>query len=214
MRYEAFLFDMDGVITDTNDQHFTAWKELAKEINIEIDLKFNENLKGISRKESLNRILKYGNREKDFNEEEKNRMMTKKNNLYLSLINGFTPDNLYKGILELLKKLKSKKVKIVLTSASKNAPYLLKKMEIDYLFDGIVDPGTVQGKPNPDIFLKGAQIAGVSPGKCIAVEDAQSGIDAINAAGITSIAIGHHLKGADIYYKNAKEILENLDKII
>lgn len=214
MKYKAFLFDMDGVITDTNHQHYIAWKELANEIGIDIDLEFNENLKGTSRKESLVRILRYGNREKDFTDSEFQEMLTKKNNNYLSLIEEFTPDNLFDGVKELLIKLKENDIKRVLTSASRNAPHLLEKLEIDGLFDGVVNPAHVKGKPNPDIFLKGAEIAGFPTNECIAVEDAQSGIDAIKSAGIKAIAIGHHLKGANFYFKTTKVLLENIDKFL
>lgn len=214
MKYKAFLFDMDGVITETNHQHYIAWKELAKEIGIDIDLEFNENLKGTSRRDSLLRILEYGNRKDDFSKEEFEEMLTKKNENYLSLIEEFTGENLFEGVEELLIKLKESGIKRILTSASKNAPHLLELLGIKDLFDGVVNPAEVKGKPNPDIFLKGAQIAGVPPGECIGVEDAQSGIDAIKAAEMEAIAIGHHLKKADYYFKTPKELLDNLDKFL
>lgn len=213
-KYKGFLFDMDGVITETNHQHFEAWRELANEIGIHIDLEFNENLKGVSRRDSLLRILKYGNKESDFTQEEIDSMMEVKNNHYLSLINEFTRENLFPGVYELLKLLKSRGIKCVLTSASRNAPMLLEKLDINDLFDGIVNPAELKGKPSPDIFLKGADIAGLKPEECVGVEDAQSGIDAIKAAGMEAIAIGHNLKGADFNFKSPKELLDNIDKII
>lgn len=213
-KFKAFLFDMDGVITETNHQHFEAWRELASEIGISIDLEFNEQLKGVSRRDSLLRILSYGGKDNDFTEEEIESMMEVKNNHYLSLINEFTQENLFPGVYELLERLKENGVVSVLTSASKNAPMLLEKLNIEKMFKGVVNPAEVRGKPNPDIFLKGAEIGGYSPEDCIGVEDAQSGIDAIKGAGMKAIAIGHHLEGADYYFKSPKDLLENIEQFI
>lgn len=210
---KAFLFDMDGVITETNREHFEAWRELASEIGINIDLKFNENLKGVSRRESLGKILTYGGMENSFSNDEIEAMMEVKNTHYLSLINQFTRKNLYPGIYTLLCKIKDSGRKSILTSASRNAPMLLEKLDIADLFDDVVNPVEVRGKPHPDIFLKGAELAGVTPIESIGIEDAQSGIDAIKSAGMKAIAIGHHLKGADYYFKSPKELLDNIDNL-
>lgn len=208
---KAFLFDMDGVITETNREHFKAWRELAAEIGIHINLKFNENLKGVSRRDSLEKILEYGHMENIFSNDEIEGMMEVKNNHYLSLINQFTRKNLYPGVYTLLNKIRESGKKTILTSASRNAPMLLEKLDIVDLFDGVVNPVEVRGKPYPDIFLKGAELAGVPPGEAMGIEDAQSGIDAIKSAGMKAIAIGHHLKGADYYFKSPKELLDNID---
>ena len=72
---DAFIFDLDGVITDTAEYHYLAWKELANKIGIEIDREFNETLKGVSRMESLERILVHGNKKNDFTIEEKEKQI-------------------------------------------------------------------------------------------------------------------------------------------
>ena len=95
---KGFVFDLDGVITDTAKYHYIAWKELAAEIGIEIDLKFNEQLKGISRMDSLERILTLGNKNDAYTEVEKEALATKKNTHYVQLLQSLTPDDLLPGV--------------------------------------------------------------------------------------------------------------------
>ena len=198
---EAVLFDLDGVITDTAEYHFQAWKALADSLGIEIDRKFNEQLKGVSRKDSLNRILAYGHKENQYSEEEKEALMKQKNDHYLTMIQKMTPEQILPGMNDLLHDLKNNGIKIVLASASQNGPMILNRLGLDQLFDGIADPTKVaHGKPAPDIYLEAARVAGVCPSHCVGVEDAASGVDAINQSKIVSVAIGdkEELKEADV----------------
>ncbi len=205
---KAFIFDLDGVLTETSKQHFLAWKEMAAGIGIVIDEKFNETLKGISREESLERILQSGSMEDKFTEQEKDVLASLKNENYLKMISDFTEANLFDGVLELLKSLKKNGIKIALGSASKNGPGLLKSLNIIKYFDYIVDPSIVKGKPNPDIFLDGASGLGVNPEDCIGVEDAYSGVEAIKKAGMFAVGIGsaNILSNADVVFKEVKDI--------
>lgn len=191
MIIKAVLFDLDGVITDTAEYHYIAWKQLAEQIDIEIDKEFNEQLKGVSRMESLERILIHGNRQNDFTLEEKTALATQKNTEYVKLLDNVTPKDVYPGILELLVELKAADVRAVVASASKNAPQILQSLELTEWFDYVVDPDEVQyGKPAPDIFLRGAEAVGVAPQYCIGIEDAQAGIEAIQSANMFAIGIG------------------------
>ena len=211
---KAYIFDLDGVLTETSEQHYKAWKKMAEEINIEIDETFNESLKGISREESLNKILKHGNQETWYSGFEKQQMMDKKNNYYLEQISKFDKSNLFEGTEALLKKLKAKNMKIGLGSASKNAPLLIKKLGIEEYIDYIVNPAKVErGKPFPDIFLEAANKFLIPAINCVGVEDAKSGIEAINSAGMMSVGIGHKrtLYRADLVYKTIKDV--NIDEI-
>lgn len=212
---KAVLFDLDGVLTETSEQHYLAWKSLSEDLGIEIDLKFNEDLKGISRMESLEKILIHGGKENIFNHEEKIKLATMKNNIYNSMIKEFNKFNLFDGVKELLDKLKERNIKIVLTSASKNGPNLLELLEIKDYFDFIVDPSSVDnGKPAPDIFLKGAELVGVNPNECIGIEDSVAGIQAIKDAEMYAVGIGdkENLKRADIVFKEVKNI--EIEKIL
>lgn len=198
---DGLLFDLDGVITDTAEFHFLAWKELANELGIDINRKFNEKLKGVSRLESLDLILKYGNQEQTYTKEEKNSLATKKNEHYKTLIESITPEDLLPGIFDLLQNAKDKNLKLAIASASKNAPVILEKLEVSHLFDTIVDPASLKnGKPDPEIFATATKQLNLKPNNVVGIEDAHAGIQAINRAGIFSIGIGSEddLSEADI----------------
>lgn len=200
---EAFIFDLDGVITDTAEYHYLAWKELANKIDIEIDREFNETLKGISRMESLERILIHGNKQNDFTIEEKNIMANDKNMYYVSLIENITPEDILPGISELLDNIKSNNIKIGLASASKNAVMVLNNLKLINYFDFIADASKCKNsKPAPDIFLMALKGLNVEAKNCIGIEDAYSGIEAINTSGMHSVGVGD------------KEILKNANLVV
>ncbi|MGL9747131.1 beta-phosphoglucomutase [Enterococcus sp. DIV0170] len=190
--FKGVLFDLDGVITDTAEYHYLAWKKLADDLGISIDREFNEKLKGVSREDSLRLILAHGNRENDFTEVEFNHLAKMKNDNYVEMIQAVSPKDVYPGILELLKALKKANIKIALASASKNGPFLLKQMALTEYFDGIADPAAVKaGKPAPDIFILAAQVVGLSPEECLGIEDAQAGITAIKASDAIPVGVGN-----------------------
>lgn len=189
--FKGVLFDLDGVITDTAEYHYLAWKKLADELGITIDREFNEKLKGVSREDSLRLILEHGKRESDFSETEFQQLAKSKNDNYVEMIQAVSPKDVYPGILELLKELKNAGIKISLASASKNGPFLLKQMALTDYFDGIADPAKVAaGKPAPDIFILAAQVVGLDLDECIGIEDAQAGIAAIKACGALPVGVG------------------------
>lgn len=208
-QYKCFIFDMDGVITETSEQHYQAWKQCADELGIEIDRTFNEKLKGVSRMDSLERILAYGNRSHDFTAEEKAELAFKKNENYKEMILKCTEDDLFEGVKELFEGLKEKGIKIAIGSASKNAPTLVNLLGIKDYIDYIVDPASVEkGKPAPDIFLKAAHDLGIDPSACVGVEDAEAGVEAIKSAGMFAVGIGEAsvLHQADMVYGHTKDI--------
>ncbi len=214
---KAVLFDLDGVVVDTAFDHFKAWQTLAKELDIQIDESFNERLKGVGRLKSLEKILAYGNRENDFTEEEKRVLMDQKNEMYLSSIRRLSPLDILPGIPELLEDLENENISAVITSGSRNAPKVLKYIQLKDAFDGMVDVEEIErGKPYPDIFLKGAQLAGAVSFECAAIEDAPNGITAIKAAGICAIGVGDPdvLTEADKVYTDTKLLtLDSLKKV-
>lgn len=188
---KAVLFDLDGVITDTAKFHFLAWHDLGAELGIEVDETFNEELKGVSRNDSLERILVRGGVADQYSSAEKEALCAKKNAHYVELIQEMKPEDILPGIIPLLDELKAAGIKMIVTSASKNAPGILDLLRVRPYFDGVVDPATIKaGKPAPDIFLAGAQLAGTDPADCVGVEDAASGIEAIKAAGIVAVGVG------------------------
>lgn len=189
--FKGVLFDLDGVLTDTAEYHYQAWKWLGQEIGIVIDRQFNEELKGVSREDSLRLLLAHGGRGDDFTEEQFKALAQRKNDYYVEMIQTVSPKDVYPGILELLKNLKREGIKLSLASASKNGPFLLEKMGLLPLFDGIADPAKVaRGKPDPGIFQLAAANVGLTASECIGIEDAKAGIQAIIASGALPIGVG------------------------
>lgn len=189
--FKGVLFDLDGVITDTAEFHYRAWKKLGEEIGISIDRNFNEQLKGVSREDSLTLLLAYGKKENDFSNEEFAALAKRKNEYYLEMIQEITPTDVFPGIVSLLTELKKAGIKIALASASKNGPLLLDKMQLTDYFDAIADPSKVaSGKPAPDIFLLAAKEIGFEATDCLGIEDAKAGIQAIIASGAYPVGVG------------------------
>ncbi|KIY22015.1 MULTISPECIES: beta-phosphoglucomutase [Mesobacillus] len=212
---KAFIFDLDGVITDTAEYHFLAWKALAEELGISFTREDNEQLKGVSRMDSLEKILELGSRTGDFSADEKQALAEKKNEHYLTLIQNITPDDLLPAIKELIADIKTSGLKLGLASASKNAFTVMESLGLKAEFDGIVDAKTVaHGKPHPEVFLRAAEMLGVEPEACISIEDAAAGIQAIKAAGMFAVAVGpkESFENADIVYASTAEL--SLEKII
>lgn len=206
---KGFVFDLDGVITDTAKFHYLAWKDLADEIGIEIDLKFNEQLKGISRMDSLERILAYGNKADAYTTEEKEALAEKKNTHYVELLQDLTPDDLLPGVQEFLNEAKAQNVPCAIASASKNAPFILEKLGVQEAFDAIVDPATLtKGKPDPEIFIRAAEAIKVIPAEAVGFEDAQAGLDGIKAAGMYAVGVysGEELHGADLIVNKLTDV--------
>ncbi|MEG6565547.1 beta-phosphoglucomutase [Thermoanaerobacterium saccharolyticum] len=212
IKYKGVIFDLDGVITDTAEYHYLAWKKLADELNVYFDRKINENLKGISRIESLEIILK--NTDKSFSEEEKHRLADKKNEYYKEMIKEITPKDILPGVLDLIKELKNRGIKMAVASVSKNAKTVLLNLGLIETFDYIVDAGKIKnGKPDPEIFLNAAYGIDVEPKLCMGIEDSKAGIEAINRAGMLSIGVGNYetVKEADIILKDLSDSSPILD---
>lgn len=202
---KAVLFDLDGVLTGTSDNHFDSWKLLCEDLGYELPEEFRNKIRGISRLDALELILEHFDLE--YSAEEKNKLADLKNNYYRESILSFTQENLYPGVIELLELIKKKGAKIGLVSASKNAPQLIKSMRIEKYFDVIVDPQKLmRGKPYPDPFLTAAKILSVDPINCLGLEDALAGIESIKAAGMTAIGIDNeNLIKADATFKTIQD---------
>jgi beta-phosphoglucomutase len=189
MSYKACLFDLDGVLVDTAIYHFQAWKKLGENFNYQLTEEQNEQLKGISRVESLNRILAWANF--SATTEQKETWLIEKNTIYLDLISNMNPGEILPGVIDFLVQIKAEGYKIALGSASKNAEIILEKTNLLPWFDLIIDGNKVtKSKPDPEVFLKGAEGLGVAASECIVFEDAQAGVEAAIAGGMKAIGIG------------------------
>ncbi|MBT7850995.1 MAG: beta-phosphoglucomutase [Flavobacteriaceae bacterium] len=190
MNKKCFIFDLDGVIVDTAKYHFLAWKNLANSIGIDFSHAQNEQLKGVSRKRSLEKILGWGNQtlsDIDFHS-----LMEKKNSEYLNYITTMNRSELLPDVERTINFLIEMNQFVTLGSASKNARPILVKTNLLEAFDAIVDGNDVtEAKPNPEVFLKAALLTNTQPNHCIVFEDSVAGIQAANAAGMISIGIGN-----------------------
>lgn len=207
---KAFIYDLDGIITDTAEFHFLAWQKLADEIGISIDRQFNEQLKGINRMDSLDRILELGTSGRVLSDSEKVTLATRKNEYYLELIESINPSHILPGIEPLLQKNKEQHIKIALGSASNNAQAILDKLQLTSYFDYIVDASKVKkGKPDPETFLTAAAALGISPDECVGIEDAAAGVESINRAGMFSVGVGdaRNLAAADYLVEETGKLI-------
>ena len=205
----GFIFDLDGVITDTAKFHYQAWKALADSLGISIDETFNETLKGISRMDSLDRILAHGHRENAFTPAEKEALAQQKNDHYVQLLEHLTTEDVLPGVVPLLQQAQARHIPCAVASASKHAPLILEKLGVRAYFATIVDPDSLsKGKPDPEIFLAAADSIGVLPQNAIGFEDAQSGIDGLKAAGIYAVGLSasQPLIGADMQVSEMTEL--------
>ncbi|MGM0168678.1 beta-phosphoglucomutase [Enterococcus sp. AZ135] len=206
---KGFVFDLDGVLADTAKYHYIAWKQLAEEITISIDETFNEQLKGISRQESLERIVTHGGKRNVFSEDELSKMAEKKNQHYVELLEELTPQDTLPGVKVFLEEAQKYNIPCTVASASQNAPFILDKLALTDYFVGIVDPKTlIKGKPDPETFVKAAQLMNLEPKEVIGFEDAQAGIDGIKACGMYAIGVGNseQLSGADRLVDDLREL--------
>ncbi len=207
MNRKAFIFDLDGVIVDTAKYHYLAWKKLANSIDITFTKEENEQLKGVSRVKSLEKILEWGN--KTVYPKEFETLMVKKNTDYLNYIDTMDASEILPDVPRVLHYLKDNHQAIALGSASKNARTILKKVGLLSSFDAIVDGNDVtKAKPNPEVFLRAANLLKIKPEKCIVFEDSLAGIQAANTAKMLSIGIGSSkvLQEANFVFSNFTEI--------
>jgi beta-phosphoglucomutase len=198
-KFSAALFDLDGVIVNTAKYHYLAWKSLARELGFDFTEKDNERLKGVSRMRSLEILLELGGLEMD--DAAKDRLAAQKNEEYVKSVRKMDESEILPGAKEFLLSCKAKGVKIALGSASKNTYLIIRNLKIEDLFDAIIDGNKAQkAKPDPQVFLLGAQELGVPPADCVVFEDAEAGIQAAKAAGMYAVGIGRPevLSAADL----------------
>ena len=209
MKTKAIIFDLDGVIVDTARFHFLAWKQLSDGLGLYFDEKINERLKGVSRMRSFEIILEVNGAQDRFTEEEKTALITKKNDLYVSLVKTLTPSDMLPGIAEFIARAREEGILTAVASVSKNAPLVLECLNAADKFDYVADATRVtRSKPAPDIFLDCSSALGVDPANCIGIEDAQAGIEAIKAAGMYAVGINVDVTSIepDLHLKSTAEL--------
>ncbi len=213
MTIKAIILDLDGVITDTAEFHYLAWKRLADEEGVPFDRGANEALRGVSRRASLELLM--GENIARYSEEQIQEMMARKNAYYVAMLDSITPDDFLPGALELLQEIKARGLKVAIGSASRNTMTVLTRLGIPDFFDGISDGyGVVRAKPAPDVFVYAAGLVGVPVKQCAVIEDAESGIEGALTAGMLAVGVGpaERLKRSHFRYDSTGEI--DLDEIL
>jgi len=212
---KACIFDLDGVIVDTAVYHYKAWKRLANQLGFDLTVEDNEKLKGVSRVRSLELILQWGGVSKTAAEQEA--LATEKNSWYVEMISHMTPDEILPGAKEFLITCREAGLKIALGSASKNSGMILEKVGITDLFDAVIDGNKVsKAKPDPEVFLKGAEALGAEPAECVVFEDAIAGVEAAKNGGMKAVGVGSPevLNEADLVISGLNKMsLEKLYKL-
>ena len=200
---KAVIFDLDGVIVSTDDCHYEAWKKMADEEGIYFDKTINNRLRGVSRMESLEIVLERA--EKEYSEDEKLALAERKNGYYKEFITKLIPDDILPGAMNTLEELKANGIKVAIGSSSKNTPVILKQIGLSDYFDAVSDGNNItNSKPDPEVFLKAADMLGIPYGECMIVEDADAGIEAGKRAGMKTLSV-HGAKDADVAMEDLSE---------
>lgn len=189
MRYDAIIFDLDGVLCSTDQYHYLAWKSLADELGIPFDETMNNRLRGVSRMDSLEIVLEpyQGN----LTQAEKEALAERKNAAYREMLGAMTPADVRDEVRTVLIRLRTAGLKLAVGSSSKNARYILERTALTDCFDAVSDGvGLKRSKPDPEVFLRAAALLGIPPAHCAVVEDAVAGVEAGRAAGMTTFAVG------------------------
>lgn len=218
MQTRACIFDLDGVIVDTAKYHFLAWKRLADQMGINFTAEDNERLKGVSRMDSLKIILEIGGLSPD--DGTRLKYATLKNTWYVEYISKMTPSEILPGAVRFIGELKKAGIRTAIGSASKNTPMILERTGIAELFDAVSDGNIVsRAKPDPEVFLKAAELLKEDPGRCVVFEDAAAGVQAALRAGMKCVGIGSPaiLSGAHLVVPGLDKmnltLLEGIEKL-
>ncbi|NLC32247.1 MAG: beta-phosphoglucomutase [Clostridiales bacterium] len=203
----AVIFDLDGVLVSTDEYHYLAWKQMAKDEGIVFNREINEALRGVSRMDSLDIVLSHA--VKEYTLEEKKMLAKKKNEIYVKLIHTLQPKDMLPGAKKTIEALKAAGIKIAIGSSSKNTPAILEQIELTDYFDAIADGNNItKSKPDPEVFLLAAHLLNKTPEECLVIEDAQSGLEAAISAGMLVLGVGSASSSlqATIRAKSLKDI--------
>jgi beta-phosphoglucomutase len=213
MTIQAFILDLDGVLTDTAEYHFQAWKRIAKEENVPFTREDNEQLRGVSRRRSLEILL--GDHRRRYTEAQMQELMDRKNGYYQEMLLQIAEDDFLPGAQALMHTLRERGLKVAIGSASKNTKLVLRQLGILDFFDVIADGHSVErGKPAPDLFLYAAEQLDVAPPRCVVVEDAASGVTAGLEAGMVVVGIGPQERVGEAHFRYATTADIDLDEVL
>ena len=210
MKFQAIIFDLDGVICFTDEYHYRAWKSMADSMGIPFDREINHRLRGVSRMASLEIILeKYQG--PALSQEKKEQLARQKNDIYRESLKEMSTRDLSDEVRETLEALRAMGLKLAIGSSSKNTPFILGQIGLKDYFDAVSDGNNItRSKPDPEVFVKAAQMLGIAPEKCLVVEDAVSGAEAGHAGGMKVACLGDAAlnKAGDWNMKSIRELVD------
>lgn len=194
---KAVIFDLDGVLVHTDRYHYNAWKGLTDKLGIDFTQADYDSIRGLSRMDSLERILALSARQ--FSQEEKEALAAEKNAAYLKRVEQMGPGEVAPDVRVALRGLREKGRLLAVGSSSKNARLILRRVELTDCFDAIADGSMVRrAKPEPEVFLKAAELLDVDPSEALVVEDAAAGLKAAKAGGFQAAAFGGDAAGSPL----------------
>ena len=208
MSYHAVIFDLDGVICFTDEYHYRAWKAMADSIGVPFDREINNRLRGVSRMASLDIVLE--NYSGTMSDAEKHALAEQKNELYKTYLAEMTPADLPEPVRHTLDALRARGYQLAIGSSSKNAPFILQQIGLGGWFDAVSDGNNItHSKPDPEVFLKAAQMLCMEPEHCLVVEDAVSGAEAAHRGGMRCACVGDAAReqAGDYNLNNIEELL-------
>ncbi|MDR3217240.1 MAG: beta-phosphoglucomutase [Clostridiaceae bacterium] len=208
MKFDAVIFDLDGVLVHTDKFHYLAWKSIADDLGVYFDETINTRLRGVGRMDSLNILLECCDR--PLSDAEKEGLAAVKNERYRRYLSLMTPADVTDEVRTGLSRIRAAGIKTAIGSVSKNAGYILEKTDLVKYIDAVSDGNNiVNSKPDPEVFLKAAGFLGIAPSRAAVVEDAVAGIEAAVRGGFFAIAVGdarNHPK-ADFKAQSFTEII-------
>mgnify|MGYP000590129105 FL=1 len=210
MKYQAIIFDLDGVICFTDEYHYLAWKQMADSLGVYFDREINNRLRGVSRMASLEIVLeRYSG--PALSDERKVELATMKNDIYRESLAQMSPADLSDEVRDTLNGLRERGLKLAIGSSSKNTPFILGQLGLGSFFDAVSDGNNItRSKPDPEVFLKAAEMLGLEPSVCLVVEDAVSGAEAGHAGGFDVACVGDAARAGSGDY-NMQSVAELLD---
>ncbi|ARK32827.1 beta-phosphoglucomutase [Halalkalibacter krulwichiae] len=213
---KVVIFDMDGVISNTVPLHFETNSRLAKQLGVDFTEEWNQSLQGLSRRKTVDAMIKRCGR--TYKEQEIADICEEKNKHYQQLISKLTAEDAQPGIRAFIQQLANRNIPMVIASASQNAELVLTQLQLIDYFQDVVDVTKLKkGKPDPEIFLKAAELAGADPSECVAIEDGEPGLSAILQTEMFSVGVGHEpfLKQADLYLDSTLKLtVEALERAL
>jgi beta-phosphoglucomutase len=213
MSVRAVIFDLDGVIVSTDECHYQAWKRMSDEEGIPFDREINQRLRGVSRMESLEIVLEKSKIQ--YNDEKKIELAERKNGYYRQLLGSLQPRDILPGVTRVLEELKKRGIKVAIGSSSKNTPYILEKIQLNYYFDAVADGNEIsRSKPDPEVFLLAAKKLKENPSDCAVIEDAYSGIEAAAAGGMKAVGVGYAINSPKADYTAMDMVNVSVDELL